>query len=269
MEISVFEFRDYKRYLKTLLTKIPGLKHGGRLRFAEAMGCQAGYVTQVLNGSAHLSLEQAEALSRYLILDRRELGYFLLLVNHARSSTPTLREYYTAQLESLSVERLSIKDRIKPSEILSATDQATYYSSWHYAVVHMLATLEDFPSREEVAARLGIAAERVVEIQNFLESAGLIARAKDRFRATEKRVFIDKHSLFNYRHHANFRQLAMRKLDELGGDDFHYSGVHTLSLDDRKKVVEFIRDLILKSRELIKASPEEAAFGFNIDFFEI
>ncbi len=269
MEISIFEFKDYRRFLTELLTKNPKWRVGGRMRFAEAMDCKPGYMTQILNGKTNLSQEQAEKLSRYIGLSTAELHYFLLLVNFARSGTTELKNFYRTQIDQVVAQRVNLKDKIKSEEILSSVDQAIYYSSWHYAVVHMLCTIPTAAAREKMAARIGITPEKLSDILDFLEKTGLIERDKGKLLVTSKRVFMDKDSAFNYRHHTNFRQLATRKLDSLEKNDFHYSGVHSLSVQDSIAIIEHIRELILKSRSIIKDSPEEELFGFNIDFFRV
>ncbi len=269
MEISIFEYQDYKKYLRDLIRKSPLWRRGGRLKLAEAMGCGAGYVTQVLNKDANLSLEQAEKLCRVIGLSSNEVNYFLLLVNSARAGSAQLRNIFREQIDRIISQRVNLKDKIKPEEILSQESQAVYYSSWQYAAIHMLCTIPSFEMREAISERLAVPKEKISEILDFLESVGLIERSKGQTSVTSKRIFVDKDSVFNYRHHVNFRQLAMSNLDKFDKTDFHYSGAHSLSLQDSAKIIEIIRESIFKSRQLIKDSPEEDLFGFNIDFFKL
>ncbi|MEK7395435.1 MAG: hypothetical protein AAB116_00725, partial [Candidatus Poribacteria bacterium] len=91
---SIFEYKDYKAYLKEILNRRSENERGIRTRLAEAIYCHNGYVSQVLNGAAHFSLEQAEAINKYLGHNKDQSSYLLLLVQHARAGTSGLKEYF-------------------------------------------------------------------------------------------------------------------------------------------------------------------------------
>ena len=62
MDKNVFEFKSYKAYLEF---RVGGYRErrGLKTRVATAMGCQPTFVTQILNGTVHMSLEQAHRLN--------------------------------------------------------------------------------------------------------------------------------------------------------------------------------------------------------------
>ena len=63
----IFDFKDYKLYLAKVEERRPLKGRGFRAELARIMGCQTAYVSQVLNGRANFSLEQAQAVSKLLV----------------------------------------------------------------------------------------------------------------------------------------------------------------------------------------------------------
>src|SRR5688572_17797436 len=99
MDVSVFDHRDYKRFLNEVQRKQPRKGHGFRSKMATAIGCQVSYVSQVLSGPGHFNLEQADRINLFLGRTGDEARYFLFLVELARAGTPTLRAHFRRELE--------------------------------------------------------------------------------------------------------------------------------------------------------------------------
>src|SRR5437660_270087 len=108
---SLFEYRDYKAYLRDLLSQMPAQGYGVRSKLAQALRCQVAYVSQVFNKEIHFSLEQAEELNRFFGHSHEESDYFLLLVQSARAGTRALKDRIQAQLEQRRKTHLNLKDR--------------------------------------------------------------------------------------------------------------------------------------------------------------
>ena len=91
---AIFEYTDYKAFLESWIASRPQGGRGIKSKMAQAMRCQLAYLSQVLNGPAHLSLEQAEALNGILDHSHEEGDFFLLLLQRARAGTPGLRKHF-------------------------------------------------------------------------------------------------------------------------------------------------------------------------------
>src|ERR1700733_19454 len=111
MQNSVFDYKEYKRYLRDFIRSQPSGGHGLRSKIAEALSCHITYVSQVLNKGAHFSLEQADELSRFLGHTKDEGNYFLLLVQVERAGTTSLKNKFKDQIEVIREKRLVLKDR--------------------------------------------------------------------------------------------------------------------------------------------------------------
>jgi len=265
MAASIFESPDYKAYLTELGDSRP---RGFRKALAEATGCQTAYVSQVLNGHYHLSLEQAEAAARFLGFTRDETRYFVLLVESQRAGTATLRQLLLDQLQEMRERHLVIKERIGVSTELSEQDRERYYSSWHYAAVHIAVTIPRLRTRAVLARALRIPSRKLGEVLEFLVSVGLLSKEGEKFLPGSTLIHLPKDSPAIYQHHWNWRKQAMAQMhSDHAESNVHYSSISSISAEDAQRVRALLTQAISDAVGVIKTSPEEQLYGINIDFF--
>ncbi len=266
MTLTVFEYRDYKRYLHdSLKDKARGI----RSAMAAALGCQTAYVSQVLRGPAHFSSEQTEALNRFIGHDRQESRFFFLLVQLGRAGTVALKHYLEEELEELAKARLQLKNRLDVKQKLSIEDQTTYYSAWYYGAVHVILSIDRFRTRDSIAKALGLLPSRVTEILEFLCKAGLAIKEGTKYRIGTTRIHLPHDSPLVGKHHSNWRMIALQSLDRGGTRGLHYSSAATLSRADAERIHGLLVDQIAKIKAVIKDSKEEEVHCFTLDFFPV
>ncbi len=268
MKEEIFAYRNYKKYLLDFIKAQPSQGHGQRLRLAKFVQCQVGYVSQVLNGSAHFSLEQAERVNRFLKHSQEESHYFLLLVQAARAGTEELKEYFHSLLEQVSENRLLLKNRLKTNQPLNELNQAKYYSSWYYAAVHILLAIPHYRRRPAIAQRLQLDPEKVNEILDFLQEAGLVTREGSEYKINTGPIHLGADSPLISKHHLNWRMHAMRALERAGKQDLHYSSVLSLGKADFQRIRERLVKEIEEIRKIVRDSPEEDLYVITLDWYE-
>jgi len=265
--LTLFEYVDYKAFLRDLGDERP---RGFRKALAEATGCQTAYVSQVLNGQYHFSLEQADAGAAFLGLTKDETKFFLLLIERQRAGTDSLRAYFTEQLEESRSRHLLLKHRLGVPASLGVPEQSRYYSSWHYSAVHMAVTIPKLQSRPALARALGISPRKLSEVLDFLGSVGLIQKKGERYLPGLTQLHLSKDSPLIAQHHANWRQQGMTKMhSDHAGEGVHYSSVSSLSAADAQRIKEQLTQALSEAVRTIKDSPEEVLFGINLDFFRV
>lgn len=62
-----------------------------------------------MTGEADLSLEQTDSAGKYLGLSQDKNSFFLLLVQHARAGTQSLRAHFKRNIVSAQEERLILQ----------------------------------------------------------------------------------------------------------------------------------------------------------------
>lgn len=270
MNISVFDFFEYRAYLKQLLRTYPKKGHGVRSQWAEVMGCQVAYVSHVLNAHYELSVEQGEALSRHLALNKEEIEYFLLLIQKERSGTHQLKKFYLQLINEKIEQRENIRARMKIKDNLSVEDQAIYYSNWLYSAVHILLTIPHFQNQpEKIAEYFNTPLAKIRDVLHFLESRKLILLKEGRYVLGNSYMFINKDSPLFSHQQSFWRQKAVESIYQNKPDDVHFASVFTLSEVDVAKVKEVLLKAIESTTEIIKPSKEEKLCTICLDFFEL
>ena len=267
MNKSLFEYNNYKAYLSHIV-HLPG-KRGERSRMAEALGCHTAYISLVLNGNAHLSLEQAEQMNRHLAHSEEESHFFILLVQLSRSGTRELKEYFSKQINQILQQRLVLKNRLEVKKTLSLEDQMVFYSSWHYGATHVLISVQQFQSKSALSQVLRLPMEKVTQILTFLEKLGLAVQEGSNWKMGSASIFLDSGSPMISKHHTNWRMQAIQSLDRFSGEDLHFSAPISLSNEDFMKIREIFVDNINRAREIVKLSKEETVACYCIDLFKI
>lgn len=268
MKKNIFEFNQYKLYLSAVLGG-PKVRTGLRMKAAKRLKCQTSYISQVLNGKAHISLEQAYTLNEFLGHDEEESDYFLLLVQKDRAGTQDLKNYFLNQLNAIIQKRLVIRNRIKQTEFLSSDDQSIYYSKWYYSCIHVLLSIPRLQTKEELARALHLPLSTVTDVLQFLESRGLAKLEQGKYQIGPRHIHLPHDSPHISKHHHNWRTRALVSLDTPQKDDLHYSVVMTMSHEDMKKIKEQMVKVVQESLKMIAPSKEEVAFALSFDYFQI
>jgi uncharacterized protein (TIGR02147 family) len=263
----IFEFQDYKSYIDAWVQSRPNGGRGERSRIAERVRCHVTYVSQVLNGQNHFSLEQGEALNSLFEHNEEECDFFILLLENARAGTADLKKHFQRKIQKVLDQRLVLKNRFSDKKTLGREDQATYYSDWAYCAVHMAVLISSLRTPGAIAEYLGLSLSKTTRILQFLESVGLIRREGGGFASAEMRIHLESDSPMISKHHTNWRIQAIRSLDRETPSELHYSSVVTISHEDLPRVREILVKAIEQVRSVVRASENDAIYCYTVDLY--
>lgn len=270
MKKEIFYYLNYKAYLNDFIRNKPGKGHGFRTVMAEALNCKVAFVSQVLNKGAQFSLEQGEAINRLFEHTPGESDYFLLIIQYERAGTHFLKERIKTQIDRFIEKRQVLKERVDIKQSLSVEDQATYYSHWYYAIIHMLLTLENFQTREAMIKYTNLPAEKVAEVLDFFVRIGIAKYANGKYSPGNSRLFLGNDSPLISKHHTNWRMQAINSLDRNLKTDLHYSSVVSIAAADAVKIKEALIKGMENARGLVRESEKvDQLFCIGIDFFKV
>jgi uncharacterized protein (TIGR02147 family) len=267
----VFDYSDYKLYLNAVLST-QGAHRGSRSRLARELRCQTAFISHVLNGNSHFSLEHAVVISRFLSHTSDESRYFILLVNLGRAGSKELVDHFKSQIEDIQRKRTQIKERITTDRALSAEAQIRYYSAWYYAAIHVATSIPELQTRDRLAAALDLSPALISECLEFLIEQGLVTTKDGRFLIGPARMHLGSDSPMVSKLHANWRVQALKSLENTRGSapgNLHYSTVLTLSHKDAKRVREALLRTIDETEKILRPSPEEVVYCIGMDWFQI
>ena len=219
-EIDLFSYTSYKPYLEARLGG-KNQRKGAKSRLAESMNCQSTYLSQVLHGSAHLSLEQAAAANQFFSHGKEAAHFFLLLVQKDRAGTPALRDYFREQIEEVTKRRLHFTQRLGARAALPETVMAEYYSHWWYLGVHIATSIPTLQTREALRQALQIPQDKLDKVIEFLLHAGLVEESGGRLQMGPQNLRLASDSPHLIRHHTNWRLQAAESLGQHQFTDLH------------------------------------------------
>lgn len=267
--LSIYEYKDYKQFLLEWMDRAPNKGRGQRRLLADAIGCQTPFVTHVLNGDYHFSLEQAEACSRWLGLGDAEAEFFVLLVIKHRAGTRGLEKLAERQISSRRESSTILKKRLNIREEMSLENQNTYYGSWYYSAIHMACLNPELQSTEALQKQFGLPLHQLLQALEFLMEHQLIEKTKSGFRALRPVLHLGKDSPLLVQHHMQWRIKAIDAIQRKDSSNLFYSGVASLSNEDYEWMRERLTQLLEDVFHRVKDSKDETLACLNFDLFKI
>lgn len=267
---DIFAYADYRAFLVDFLAAQPAQGRGQRSKLATFLGCQTTYVSAVLGGRGHFSLEQGEAATRFFALAPAEREFFLTLVQLCRAATPQLRAHFKRSIQTQLDARSQLHQRVAAaSPTLSDEDRSLYYSSWLYAAAHMLAMVPGYERAPRLAERLGVSDARLAEILAGLEAIGVIRRDAGRITVLVERLNLPGTSPLVVQHHTNWRVRAINAVERRDLAELHYSGVAAIARADIPKLREALIRAIVACAETAKESKADDLCAMTVDLFRL
>lgn len=266
----IFEFNNYRNFLKTYIKQKPKRGYGEATRIAKHINVSTTFFSQVLSGIKQLSVEQTQDLSEYLGLSELESEYFFYLVNLDRAGTQNLKKFYEKKLQLLKADSLKLTKRVEVKKILSEEEKSIFYSSYLYsAILLFTSTKETGVTLEEIENRFEIKRKRSAEIMRFLTDCGMCKIEKSFFKLGTQSTHAGTESIHHTKHHVNWRLKAIQKTESLSEHEMMYTVQVSLSQKDfiqlREEMVQFIKKFL----DTIHPSPAEDIANLNLDWFWI
>lgn len=269
MKKTIFDFENYKNYIKKRILAAPHKGRGLKRAMATHLGCQTAFVSQVLNQHVNFSLEQAIKLNDFWEHNKEEGRFFLLQVQYERAGTPELASFFKEEMEAILEKRSNLKERLDISDSLDETNQHVYYSVWTYAAIHIILSIPEYQTPKAISEHLRLPLKQVQEILEFLTTTGLAVQKEGRYEIGLTRIHLSKESIQIRRHHTNWRNQAIASIDKNDPEDLHYSGVISMAHQDVPKIKEILIKAIANCNEIIKDSKEERMQILTMDFFAL
>lgn len=267
--VQLIEFTEYRPYLRRALKEGGKAVRGIQSRYAEAISCRPGYVSQILHGDTDLSPDQASLTSAFFSHTTDEAQMFLLMVLYARAGTQQLKAHLQKQLQELRDRHLNVQERLKVKSNLSETEQMLIYSSWHYLAILSLISIPDYARLDRIAKHLRLPEKVVSEALEVLQKLGLVIIEDGKYKIGQRRTFLPKNSPMAGKHHANWRLQALQSIERQQEEALHYTTVLTFSEKDRELIKSVLVNAIESVSKIVVPSKEERLHCLNIDFFDV
>ena len=271
--MDVFDFEEYRPYLQALIEANKHIR-GFKGSLAKAAACHASHFSQAMNGTVHLTLEQASGITVFCEMGELEAGYFVMLVLKERSGTPTLRKMAAARLAELKERRFSISGRTQEIKKLGDA-HSFYFSSYLWSVIFALTRIEAYQTCSAIAEKLQIRDSVAQRYLDHLVDEGLLKESMNKagevcFSHTSGHLALKEDSLFLPSFHSSMRQLATQKIMKHDYEgELCYSYVHAMSRDDALKMKQFLTQSLKQVHKVVADSKEEEVYMLLCDFMPV
>jgi len=263
---SVFEFKNYREFLKTWLNSHDSPR-GKQAQLASAAGVSSTLMSLILKEDKHLTLEQASDLCDYFLFSDREADYFLTIVSLGRAGSPSLKKKLLAKILDLQKQSQKLSHRIKRDVELTDSVKATYYSSWLPTAIMNLVAIDKFRDAKTIADHLRLPIERVTQAISFLREHQLILDQGGHYTYGTAHTHIGSESPFVNKHHQNWRMRGLIHMEERREQDLFYTCPMSLSTEAAEQVRNMLPTFIETVLEVVRPSPSERVACLNIDWF--
>jgi uncharacterized protein (TIGR02147 family) len=265
--MKIFEFIDYRDFLRNHLASLPKKGRGEISRWANHLRVNATLISQILNGKKELTLEQAGTLAEYFALTSLEKDYFIHLVLKERAGTHQMKKYFQEKINEIRSRSIEVSERVKKDRNLTDIDKAQFYSSWLYSGIRLYCSIGEGKTIDQIVERFQIERKKITEIMQFLVNTKLVVNDGPFFKMGPQTTHLESTSPLIQKHHSNWRLKSLQTSDSLTAHELMYTSPISLSKKDFDIIREDLVQMIQKLLERVKASPAEEVACINIDFF--
>lgn len=268
--MEIFEYSDYKSFVKSTIQSRPKAGRGQYRKMAEALGVTSVLISQIFSGPKDLTIEQAHDLTQFFGLSNLEKKYFLLLVQKERAGTHGLKQFIDQQLEEILEQSLAVRSQFENIKELTEEQKATFYSSWIYSATRLMTAAEEPVEVETICQVLGQPREKIVEVIQFLLDSGLCKMEEGQVKIGPHQTHVGRDSKFLIQHLRNWRIKALEKIEDINEqDELSYSGPMMLSERAAKEVRKNLLSFIRESTNSALHSEAETLYCLNLDWIKI
>jgi uncharacterized protein (TIGR02147 family) len=267
--MTCFEYRDYKKYVRDRISIMPKKGYGQFAKIADFLSINSVNVTQIFKGDRNLSVEQACLLAEYFGLSNLESEYFVGLVEHSRAGHYKLKNMIQKRLDEIAKKSENLKDRLTARVEITDEAKAMFYSNWYFSGVRLATSIKTLQTADEISAYFNIPLPTVNRVLEFLQIHGLVKENNNKFSMGASSTHLESTSPLIGRHHSNWRNKAIEKVNFLDSDELALSMPCSLSKSARAKIRKELIEAISRITALIDDSPEEELACLNIDWFKI
>jgi uncharacterized protein (TIGR02147 family) len=273
MNASIFQFVDYKRYIKSQIESADS-NWGLISKLADAAGCQRSYLSRVLSSEVHLVADHIYGLSEHWRLSESETDYFLLLLEKEKASTPKYRNRINTNIVKAREAHENLQNKTKKPSADLSEKEIKYYSAWYWSAIHIATSIPELQSLGAISKKLHLNEDLVLEVLNELTSYGWIKKegsgVKEKWKFNSSELHVPKSSHLSTLHHSNWRHLAVLDSQRTKSNSgFHFTAVQSIDQKAWEQLKELILKFIEDAQKISSPAKEEKLISFCLDFFEV
>ncbi len=268
MELNIFDFSDYKTFLKTYIDK--STSRGIIKDLALAAHVHRPYLSKVLNGDIHLLPDQLYGICNFIKLIEAESEFLLLLLEKDRSNKSNYKKYIERKINNIrKAEEEKTKAYGRDTSVLKIDEDAwIYYSHWIYPMVHIAVSIPHLQRVEALSKVFEQRPERILQVLTQLLKMGFVKKEKDQWKWTQGSWHTSQSDPRTLLIHRQLRDLSHQNYQEYPKEGLYFSVVQSISENDFKELNKSIVRWIDKFNKTAAPSKPEVPVVFCCDFYQ-
>lgn len=266
--MNIYEFNDYKEYLKNWIALQPKQGRGLIRKMADHLRVSSAMLSHILSGEKHFSVEAANDLAAFIGLDENESEFFLLLVLHAKAGSFALRERFRKKILTEQTRAKEISKRVKADSDLPNVAKTIFYSHWLYTGIRNLSACSQFNNTDDIAEHLNLPRSTIKKVVEFLVKNELCIEKDGQLLPGPKQTHIAAQSPLVSRHHQNWRLQGFTKMIDAEDKNLFFTAPMSLSHETAELIRQRLPAFIEEIAKLVRPSPSETVRCLNIDWFD-
>lgn len=265
--LNIFDFSDYRRFLKGWVEAAKEAKTSNLSRLAEVAQVHPTFLSHVLAGTKELSLEQAALISTHIGLTKLEQEYFFVIIQLDRAGNQNLKKYWLDKKTEIESEKNKLSQRFEKHRQLTSEQRAIFYSSWIYAAIWSSTAIDNGQNLSQISTLFQLSREKTEDILSFLIQTGLCNEASEIYSLGETHVHVPNESPFVVKHHINWRIKAIQQMDNRDKAELFFTAPMSIAKKDFELIREKLNLAVKEVVDIAKVSSAEEVVCLNIDFF--
>ena len=246
--MDVFAFNDYKSLLKAAIESNKS-ERGYQAKCAESARCHQTYLSQVLNGNAHLTCDHGYGLAVLWKLSAQESDYFIDLILYERAASLPYKQFLRQRMDVALQTQRELGSRLESSRLSDLEKELAYFSNWWVSCIHLALTLTHCKSPTDIARRLDLPMNVVLEGLATLEKIGFAKVENDQWVVTNVGIHLPKNSPMCNVNHINWRNQSINRLGlPHQNQDLRYTAIHSMTMKEAEKFRTELLDTIVRTR---------------------
>lgn len=268
--MKYYEHNSYKELILWLIES-GDFKRGVFKRLAEDLLVQPVIVSQVLKGDRDFTTDQGVLITDFFGLTKIQSEFFMALLDENKSSNHRAKSYLQDRINNIRKEAQKISKRVGKFTKLTEEQKAEFYSTWIYAAIRMVCSLEEKINLSVIAQKLNMEIKVLEHYVNNLLSWGLIEETEEGgYKIGALSTHISDEDPLVKSHWNNWRMKGMQQINSYQKNrDLFFSTAVSLSEEDALKVRQLLLDFIEDCKKIVIPSKAEKVFAINLDLFNV
>ena len=266
--MHIFEYDDFRKYLIFRVKAATKRGKGQVKELAKALSVTPSLVSQIMNGTRGPGGDHAYGIAIFLGLNSQETEYFITLTELNRAQCPGLKMHLRKRLILIAGHSSPSEVASEDQSMLSPSDASAFYSFWVYSAIRLFTSIPPFQTLDTISSRFELPKEFVMEIVDFLVSAGLCREHLGKITIGPRTTWVENSSPAVSRHHLNWRLKGMDRLPMKTGQELYATIPMSLSEKDVQLIKDRLMEVILEINQIVDQSPSVRLMCLNIDWFK-